>query len=269
MRRPVVHVRPAGVCPHDTSYGAGAKVAATRAACPRRGFSLFLRKETLDFVPLRLESRIIFLHDLDAMATEFSPDFSIYLASSTYIDSEHPAVRAKAAELAAGAVGDAAIAARCFSFVRDEIAHSWDYRRNPVTCRASDVLQHGTGYCYAKSHLLAALLRANGIPAGLCYQRLAVGEVGPPFCLHGLNAVYLQEFGWYRIDARGNKPGVAAAFAPPQEQLAFPVLAPEERDLPEIWAEPLPQVIASLTGHATVQDVAAHLPDIELLPLQK
>ena len=238
MRRPVVHVRPAGVCPHDTSYGAGAKVAATRAACPRRGFSLFLRKETLDFVPLRLESRIIFLHDLDAMATEFSPDFSIYLASSTHIDSEHPAVRAKAAALAAGAVGDAAIAARCFAFVRDEIAHSW-------------------------------LLRANGIPAGLCYQRLAVGEIGPPFCLHGLNAVYLQEFGWYRIDARGNKPGVAAAFTPPREQLAFPVLAPEERDLPEIWAAPLPQVVASLTGHATVEDVAAHLPDIELLPLQK
>lgn len=252
------------VCPHDTSYRAAAKVATPRAASLAHGFSLFLRKETLDFGPLRLKSRIIFSHCLYAMST----DFSLYLASSLYIDSDHPAVRAQASALASGAVGDAAIAARCFAFVRDEIAHSWDYQRNPVTCRASDVLQHGTGYCYAKSHLLAALLRANGIPAGLCYQRLAVGEVGPPFCLHGLNAVYLQDFGWYRIDARGNKPGVAAAFTPPQEQLAFPVLAPEERDLPEIWAAPLPQVIASLTGHATVQDVAAHLPDIELLPLQ-
>lgn len=27
--------------------------------------------------------------------------------------------------------------------------------QNPVTCRASEVLVHGTGYCYAKSHLLA------------------------------------------------------------------------------------------------------------------
>lgn len=260
-----MHVGPAGVCPHDTSYGASAKAAARRPADLRCAFSLILRKETLDFGPFRLESRIIFLHDPDAM----SIDFSIYLASSTYIDSDHPAVRARAAELAAGAVGDAAIAARCFAFVRDEIAHSWDYRRNPVTCRASDVLQHGTGYCYAKSHLLAALLRANGIPAGLCYQRLAVGEAGPPFCLHGLNAVYLQDVGWYRIDARGNKPGVNAAFTPPQEQLAFPVLAPEERDLPEIWAEPLPQVVAALTQYATVQDVAAHLPDIELLPQHK
>jgi transglutaminase-like putative cysteine protease len=38
----------------------------------------------------------------------------------------------------------------------------------------------------------------------------------PPFCLHGLNAVYLEDFGWYRIDARGNKTGVAAQFTPPQ-----------------------------------------------------
>ncbi|MFA6070909.1 MAG: hypothetical protein WC810_20240, partial [Janthinobacterium sp.] len=68
---------------------------------------MFLRKETLDFGPFRLESRIIFLHDIDAMVTDFPPDFSIYLASSTYIDSEHPAVRARAAALAAGAVGDA------------------------------------------------------------------------------------------------------------------------------------------------------------------
>ncbi|MGK5063337.1 hypothetical protein [Janthinobacterium sp. LB3P112] len=78
------------VCPHDTSYRAAAKAAASRPACLRRGFSLFLRKETLDFVPLRLESRIIFSHDLDAMSTDFSPDFSIYLASCLYIDSDHP-----------------------------------------------------------------------------------------------------------------------------------------------------------------------------------
>lgn len=105
---------------------------------------------------------------------------NLYLRGSEYIDSNHPLVLAKAAELAAGCDSDEAIAKRCFEFVRDTIEHSWDYRRNPVTCKASDVLIHGTGYCYAKSHLLAALLRANSIPAGLCYQRLAVGTEGPP-----------------------------------------------------------------------------------------
>lgn len=187
-----------------------------------------------------------------------------FLLASTWIDCDYPAVAAQAAALA----GDSPLgtARRCFEFVRDEIKHSWDYRLNPVTCKASDVLHHGTGYCYAKSHLLAALLRANGIPAGLCYQRLSVNDNGAPYCLHGLNAVYLPEFGWYRIDARGNKPGVAAAFTPPVEQLAFPIREPEERDLPEIWAEPLPVVVEALTKYDDVLAVAANLPDITLLP---
>ena len=187
-----------------------------------------------------------------------------YLASSRYIDWYHSSIGDKAAELASGCTSEEDIAKRCFEFVRDEIKHSWDYRMNPVTCVASDVLLHGTGYCYAKSHLLAALLRANGIPAGLCYQRLTIGTDGPPFCLHGLNAVYLKEHGWYRIDPRGNKPGVEAAFCPPKEQLAFPVLRKEERDLPEIWAEPLPVIVKALTELTTVQQVAENLPDIEL-----
>lgn len=41
-----------------------------------------------------------------------------------------------------------------------------------VTWRASDVLRRGTGLCFAKAHLLAALLRAVGVPCGLCYQVL-------------------------------------------------------------------------------------------------
>jgi len=188
-----------------------------------------------------------------------------YLESSRYIDWHHPAVAQKAAELGAGASSEHELVKRCFEFVRDAIQHSVDYQRNPVTCAASDVLLHGTGYCYAKSHLLAALLRANGVPAGLCYQRLSVGTEGPPFCLHGLNAVFLKEHGWYRIDARGNKPGVDAAFCPPKEQLAFAVLRKEERDLPEIWPEPLPVVVDALTRYDTVQQVHVNLPDIELL----
>ena len=95
-----------------------------------------------------------------------------YLESSDWIDWRNPAVQAAAARLKGDSDDPVVIAEKCFLFVRDEIRHSWDFRLNPVTCRASDVLAHGTGYCYAKSHLLAALLRVNGIPAGLCYQRL-------------------------------------------------------------------------------------------------
>lgn len=189
-----------------------------------------------------------------------------YLAASSYIDVDHPEIRQLARRLAGESEDEVDCARRCFEFVRDRIRHSSDYRLNPVTCRASDVLRHQTGYCYAKSHLLAALLRANGIPAGLCYQRLAVGDHGAPYCLHGLNAVYLRDFGWYRIDARGNKPGVTAQFMPPQETLAFAIREAAERDLPEIWAEPLAVVVEALTRYPTYDQVLANLPDIELLP---
>ncbi len=189
-----------------------------------------------------------------------------YLQATDIINWQHPLVLAKAQELAAGLTDTTEIAQRCFAFVRDQIRHSWDFRQNPVTCRASDVLEQATGYCYAKSHLLAALLRANGIPAGLCYQRLSVGDSGPPYCLHGLNAVWLEGIGWYRIDARGNKPGVDAQFCPPVEQLAFKLKSPQEVDLPEIWPEPLGVVVQVLTSCATVEEVHKNLPDIELLP---
>lgn len=188
-----------------------------------------------------------------------------YLESSTYIDWETPEVKALANTLALNSSSKEEIAKICFEWVRDNIRHSADYQLNPVTCKASDVLKHKTGYCYAKSHLLAALLRANGIPAGLCYQRLSVDDIGEPYCLHGLNAVYLDNYGWYRIDARGNKEGVNAQFTPPQEQLAFSINLKPEADLPEIWAEPLPIVVSALEENNTYQEVYENLPDIKLI----
>ena len=114
-----------------------------------------------------------------------------YLSSSEYIDFEAPEVQALARHLATEAASETELVRLAFEFVRDEIRHSVDFKLNPVTCKASDVLRHKTGYCYAKSHLLAALLRANGIPTGLCYQRLSIAGGDAPYCLHGLNAVYL------------------------------------------------------------------------------
>jgi transglutaminase-like putative cysteine protease len=187
-----------------------------------------------------------------------------YLASTQYIDWNTSSVLAKSRFLADGLSSPLDVAKKCFEFVRDEIKHSLDYQLNPVTCKASDVLTHGTGYCYAKSHLLAALLRANNIPAGLCYQRLTITDTSP-FCLHGLNAVYLEDFGWYRLDARGNKAGVSAEFCPPVEKLAFLIATEGEANLPEIWAEPLAIIIDALKQGKTFQDVADNLPDVALI----
>lgn len=190
-----------------------------------------------------------------------------YLAAGNFIDWRDEAVFNKARVLSEGARDDTEIAQRCFEFVRDTIKHSGDFALNTVTCKASEVLQHGTGFCYAKSHLLAALLRANEIPAGLCYQRLTVESETAAFCLHGLNAIYLKDYGWYRVDARGNKQGVNAQFIPPQEQLAFQLTTPGEMDLPDYWVEPLPLIVKLLSNSNTVQEVAANLPDVPLLSL--
>ncbi len=190
----------------------------------------------------------------------------MYLRRSKYIDFDHPSVAEVAQRLTNGALNEIIAAKRCFEFVRDEILHSRDHQSGaPTTSKASDVLRHKTGYCYAKSHLLAALLRANGIPAGLCYQRLSIGDMGPPYCLHGLNAVYLRDYGWYRIDARGNKPGVSAEFDPPKEILPYSVRDANERDLPEIWEEPLPLIINVLETFPDTDGVYQNLPDVALL----
>jgi len=184
-----------------------------------------------------------------------------YLAANEAVDSDHPTIIAKAKELSQGLVGDEAIAKRCFEFVRDEIDHSGDDPAEITTYKASEVLKHRTGWCYAKSHLLAALLRANNIPTGLCYQRLSQGERGAPYSLHGLNAIYLKDYGWYRVDPRGNKDGVDAQFSPPVEQLAFDIQDEHEGDFEMIYVEPLPEVAEALQCNVDYKSMVKNFPD--------
>lgn len=191
-----------------------------------------------------------------------------YLMASKIIDFDHLAVAAAARELAEGLDDKTAIARRCFTFVRDGIAHTGDAGCGMSTIRASEALAQKTGWCYAKSHLLAALTRANGIPTALCYQRLSCSEYRDGiYCLHGLNAVYLEPFGWYRIDVRGNKEGVDAQFAPPVEKLAF-VPGTDEYDVEGLFAEPLAEVVRALETYKDYEAMIGHFPDLEVVTLQ-
>jgi transglutaminase-like putative cysteine protease len=103
-----------------------------------------------------------------------------YLGGDDVIDVDHPAVRALAAEHRRAHPDDVAFARSVFEHVRDEIHHSCDVQDPRVSLTASQTLQHGVGLCYAKAHLLTALLRAEGIPAGLCYQSLTEDGGGLP-----------------------------------------------------------------------------------------
>lgn len=187
-----------------------------------------------------------------------------YLRSTEIIDWQTPAVLERASLIAARHTEPEEIARACFEWVRDRIKHSGDYRAPVTTCRASEVLREETGWCFAKSHLLAALLRANGLRAGLCYQRLSRDE-GNGFTLHGLVAVHLPDFGWYRIDARGNKPGVDAQFCPPTERLAWSGTAKGEMNFPEIWPDPVPIVVDCLRNNRGWEAMKAALPDIPVI----
>lgn len=174
---------------------------------------------------------------------------SDYLGDDEFIQVDHRAVRALAQELRQRSGGDVPFAKAAFEWVRDQVGHSYDVADPRVTLTASEVLRHRVGLCYAKSHLLAALLRSEGIPTGLCYQRLTHGD---GHVLHGLVAIYLDQ-AWHRQDPRGNKQGIDAQFSLDTEQLAWH--ADEslgEIDYPRIFTSPARCVIDTLRGASNI-----------------
>lgn len=176
------------------------------------------------------------------------------LSGDGVVRTDDPAVIARARELRRGA-GDEAFARAAFEWVRDEVAHSVDAGDPRVTLTATEVLQHRVGLCYAKSHLLAALLRAEGVPAALCYQLLADGAGG--HVLHGLVAVHLRG-AWHRQDPRGNRAGIDARFSLGEERLAWAAdPAQGEVDHPTLFAAPAPSVVRVLRDATDVLALAA------------
>ena len=187
-----------------------------------------------------------------------------YLEPSYWVDFRHPEVQEYLAATWVEGRSEEAIIRAAFAFVLDQVAHSWDIQSRRVTGRASEVLRHREGICYAKSHLLAALLRSQGIPAGFCYQKLTLGETPESgYCIHALNAVWAaSRQKWIRLDARGNKPGIDAQYSLDEERLAFAV-RPEcgEEDYRIIHAEPHPKITRALEAHPDCLVMyAQHLP---------
>ncbi|MET3132302.1 transglutaminase-like putative cysteine protease [Oxalobacteraceae bacterium GrIS 1.11] len=193
-------------------------------------------------------------------------DLSAYLAASAVIDWREPAIVELARSLRGACAEDSA--RQCFEWVRDKIEHSIDFRRDELACTASDALALGTGLCIAKSHLLIALLRANGIAAGCCYQRLTLNGDQAPYCTHAYVAVWLEGRGWYRCDARGNsKPGIACQFTPGVENLAYPVRHAGECHFPGVWAEPWPALVATMLALGSMEQYC--LAPIDVRPPER
>lgn len=157
--------------------------------------------------------------------TLYSDKINDYLKRDDVIDYENEAITELADKLFQKADNELDFIKAVYEFVRDNISHSADINEDVITCTASEVLKAGHGICFAKSHLLAALLRCKAVPAGFCYQRIILDdETAPVLIYHGLNGVYVKDCKkWIRLDARGNKTGVSAQFSTETEQLAFPI----------------------------------------------
>jgi transglutaminase-like putative cysteine protease len=132
------------------------------------------------------------------MSFEPRPDHAVFMAPGDYVDSDHPAVVAMGAELAAAEPRSTLIA--IFEFVRD-LRYEADDFEHLDTCRASHTLAVGHGYCVSKASLFTALVRAVGLPARVAFAdvrnhlsspRLAAAMGTDVFAWHGYSEVHLE-----------------------------------------------------------------------------
>lgn len=193
-----------------------------------------------------------------------SRDLGRYLEDTITIDWQSPALMQTAGALLAEHEGADARLEVLFRFVRDDVSHASDVHPEHATCRASEVLRERHGICYAKSHLLAGLLRYAGFPTGFCYARLASGSQRSGFVLHGFNAVYwAPSESWLFLDASGREgaPEASVRFEAPWG-LPFAV-DPEagESFLPQILRRPPKRIIDLLERAPDFAAVSRNLPD--------
>lgn len=133
---------------------------------------------------------------------ESSSALGPYLAPGTFVDSDHPDVRAFAETSVAGAADDIQRAVRLYYAVRDGIVYdAYFVGEVPKYYRASDCLRAGRGFCVPKAALLAAAARAVRIAARVSYadvrnhlttKKLLELVGGDLFVWHGLTELYLE-----------------------------------------------------------------------------
>ena len=130
-----------------------------------------------------------------------------FVAPSRYIDSDADNVVAFARRVAGAARDATAAAVALYYAIRDGIVYTpyCDFR-SPETYRASACLARGSGFCVAKSALLAAAARAARIPARVGFadvrnhlssRRLRALMGTDVFYYHGYTELHLGD-GWVK-----------------------------------------------------------------------
>lgn len=184
----------------------------------------------------------------------------IFLEENDYVDFSSANIRELSEKLFAGNMTQAEIIEKAYRYVENEIPHSKDINKTILPFKASDVLKNKTGICFAKSNLLCALLRLQGIRTGFCYQHLVLSDtkIDKNFCLHGLNGVYYNGK-FLRLDARGRRKAVFSLTNPKE---AFEIRENAgEYNVEGVFARQLPNVIKAFAECKTRPEFWEKIPD--------
>jgi transglutaminase-like putative cysteine protease len=191
-------------------------------------------------------------------------DLDDYLRCDDIIDHDDTLIEETAEQITEGLRDNISRAQAIYEFVRDHIFHSFQINATSITIKASEVLEKGHGICYAQAHLLAALMRAAGIPCGLCYQvRKDKDDPDGRLVVHGYNAVYIEEIHkWVRLDASKGIDEYSPPFDFEKEASDLEVNTNAgEFDDPVIYINPSRIIVKSLKKYETIEDLKKNMPD--------
>jgi transglutaminase-like putative cysteine protease len=122
-------------------------------------------------------------------------DFTAFLASTPFIQSDHPKIRQKLTGILTPGDPDEAKAEKLVGWVHRNL------QKRPVLSvpNAVETLENGVGDCNEHAVLLAALARASGMPADV---EAGVVYLNGRFFYHAWNLLYLKDRGtWVTADA--------------------------------------------------------------------
>jgi len=177
-----------------------------------------------------------------------------YLEDTIVVDWQSARVLERARSLRAGCEAEADRIRVTGAWVRNEIGEpTGGDPDEAVACSASQVLEAGRGLAVARCHLLVALLRASGIPAGFGYQRLRSESAPSGFALHGFVAVWLAGTGVWRLLTVDAGEG--------EDTVREPDLAAGELRFPLVYVRPSKRVVDLLERAGGLEQVRRHWPD--------
>lgn len=143
------------------------------------------------------------------LAVSLADETRPFLYPSQYVDFDaNSAAVAVSNELSAGLVDPERVASKLYRFVTGHLSYDAEKARtveNGYLPDADETLLSGKGICFDYSVLLAAMLRAQGIPA-----KVEIGYVSPERLYHAWNRVYL-DGRWVLFDAMLDGTGHRAA----------------------------------------------------------